>query len=160
MKNCWYWVPTLIWNSSCLNVFILSTQSLLGLCTDCRRYRNVYRALVVCAWYISHTNPLWAPWFIPGFFGFFFGGISITHLFICPCYLFCFTSFCLLCLILPVSVLYILFIPTAVFSSVNAYMDIMIFNRTLLHCDTSSYLFNMWLFLLYTFLNNNNIRSY
>ena len=96
----------------------------------------------------------------PGFLGFFFGGISITHLFICPCYLFCFTSFCLLCLILPVSVLYILFIPTAVFSSVNAYMDIMIFNRTLLHCDTYSYLFNMWLFLSYTFLNNNNIRSY
>lgn len=137
MKNIWYWVPTLIWNLSCSNVSILSTQPLLGLGTDCRRYMNVYCVLVVCIWYISHTYPLWAPWFIPGFF---FGGISITHLFICLCYLLCLSSFCLLCLLLPISVLSILLIPTAVFSSVYAYMDIMIFSRALFHRDTSSYL--------------------
>lgn len=71
---------------------------------------------------------------------FFFGGISITHLFICLCYLLCLSSFCFLCLLLPISVLSILLIPTAVFSSVYAYMDIMIFSRALFPRDTSSYL--------------------
>lgn len=131
MKNIWYWVPTLIWNLSCSNVFILSTQPLLGLGIECLLcFGSLYLIYIA---YLPFMSTLIPP-------PFFFGGISITHLFICPCYLLCLSSFCLLCLILPISALSILFIPTAVFSSVYAYMDILIFSRTLFHRDTSSYL--------------------